>query len=63
MTDVRKTAELHWNYTKGIIERVMKLCAVDDSFQIEEFIEMCHYIYVEVFIHGYKHRVGECDSK
>ncbi len=44
--EIRKEAEAHWNYTRGLIDA----CDVD-----EEAIALACYCYIQAYIHAYKH--------
>ena len=52
--DVRKTAEKHWEYTKGLIEKSVESLNIVNVHS--PLTELHHYLYIEAFIHGYKHR-------
>jgi len=56
LLDIRLVAEKHWLYTEGLIKTSLE--AVGDQFT-KGSLEMMHYLYVEAFIHGYKHRLEE----
>jgi len=60
LIDIRLTAEKHWEYTKLILQKAIEITEppVEPDF-LDRLIEMCHVIYVEPFVHGYKHRLEE----
>jgi hypothetical protein len=45
--EIRKMAEDHWEYTKKVI--------VASSTLDDKEVELCHMLYVESMIHGFKH--------
>lgn len=66
MSDIKKLAEDHWQYTKNVIGKTIGRVHSNDpeiQFLIEKFkedwIELCHYLYIEAFAHGYKHKEDE----
>ena len=46
-TELKKLATAHWGYTLGIINLMLRLCK---------------YLYIQAFIHGYKHRNDEIEK-
>lgn len=60
LQDIRLIAELHWDYTKLIIEKTLRLIEppLEEDF-IERFMDFAKTLYIEPFIHGYKHRLDE----
>lgn len=50
----RESAEAHWKYTLGIIERLpIEGVAIIDEYQ--KWLPLLEYLYVEALLHGYKH--------
>lgn len=47
----RQTAERHWQYNKGLIQKLDTRLTTD----YWGYLEVMHYLYVEAFIHGIKH--------
>lgn len=45
---IKDMAEAHWDYTSCVIQKSNP--TLDD-----DMIELCRYLYVESFIHGFKH--------
>lgn len=60
LQDIRLVTELHWDYTKLIIEKTLRLTEppLTEEF-LEHFLDLCKTLYIEPFIHGYKHRLDE----
>ena len=54
MNDAEKTANEHWKYTEGIINKFRK-----QEMSINEILKLCKYLYIQAFIHGFKHGVEE----
>lgn len=48
MAEIRKQAEAHWKYTYGVIKIMLKLVK---------------YLYIEAYVHGYKHGMAEVDDQ
>ena len=46
--ELRKIANAHWSYTLGVINLMLRLCK---------------YLYIEAFIHGYKHKRDEKENE
>jgi len=46
--EIRKLAEEHWKYTKGVIDRIDGRC-----------VELAEYLYIQAFIHGYGHALKD----
>ena len=44
----RESAEKHWLYTKKVME-------LTNPSLSETVLDLCHYLYVEAFLHGAKH--------
>ena len=60
MYNPREDAEKHWVYTEGIVRKTIEMFSeYADDDKIEPFIAMCKYIYIEVFVHGFKHHKEE----
>ena len=62
--DIKESAEKHWGYTNGIIERCLEWkqegeIPVYREMNTEEWVELCHYLYIQAFTHGVKHGVDE----
>lgn len=47
---VEETAQAHWIYSRGIIDRI-----VGEEASSDDVLSLCEYLYVQAFIHGYKH--------
>jgi hypothetical protein len=58
--DIRLVAEKHWEYTKLILQKAIEITEppVDPDF-LDRLLEAFHVVYVEPFVHGYKHRLEE----
>jgi hypothetical protein len=58
---IRLVAEKHWEYTKSIIEKTFRYAKVRDytEEEIQFLLDLLHTLYVEPFVHGYKHRLEE----
>jgi len=55
---IRKIAEAHWEYTEEIINLVSDLLLHNEEEDIEiskQAKDLMHFLYVEAFIHGFKH--------
>jgi len=48
----RKEAEAHWEYTDGLMVKIIKLYGQPLTDEMRDLIRYC---YVEAMIHGYKH--------
>ena len=64
--NIKESAEAHWKYTEGIINLCLEWKHEGDvpiyrDMDTEEWIEVCHYLYVQALVHGYGHGVE--DSK
>lgn len=57
LIDIRLTAEKHWEYTKKVIEKSLLISMNKED--VKKLLKICHIIYTEPFIHGYKHRLEE----
>ena len=53
--EIKKLDEEHNEYTFGVIERSMNF----EKMDFEQLNILCEYLYVQSFIHGYKHGVDE----
>jgi hypothetical protein len=69
MAGIRELAEEHWLYTRGVIEKTLgKVHSNDQEVQYliekfkEDWIELCHYLYIEAFCHGWKHKEDEIND-
>jgi len=51
MDRVKKLAEEHWKYTKGVIDRIDDRC-----------VDLAEYLYIQAFLHGYKHAIDDKDK-
>ena len=63
--NIKESAEAHWKYTEGIINLCLEWkheggVPIYRDMDTEEWIEVCHYLYVQAMVHGYKH--GRDDS-
>ena len=61
MTKVRDLALAHWKYTELVISKSLD-CAIPKNIlrRIKIYImELCKFLYIEAFVHGYKHRDEE----
>lgn len=52
---IRDDAEKHWSYTEGVIRRALEIHCQDKLDEISYIIELCHYLYIEAMVHGFKH--------
>ena len=50
--DIRKIAETHWEFIEGLLVACNK-------FDTEEELNAVKYLYIESFIHGWKHAVEQ----
>jgi len=50
---VSKLAEAHWEYVKGLLSR---------GRASEGVLDLCEYIYITSFIHGYKHAIQDVEN-
>lgn len=61
--DIRETAELHWEYTKKIIDKTIRITEPPPTEEfMESFLELLHVLYVEALVHGYKHKEDEING-
>lgn len=58
--EMQKLAEEHYIYTEGIIKRLIVSNSQLGLELDEKTLELCKYLYIEAFKHGYKH--GQEDS-
>ena len=58
MNKVRELAVKHWNYTEVVISKALDCCIPRGILRdIKVYImELCKFLYIEAFIHGWKHR-------
>jgi len=49
--ELKKLAEDHWKYTKGVIDRIDDRC-----------VELAEYLYVQAWMHCHKHLMDEKDK-
>ena len=52
--EIKKIAQDHWEYSKGILERTTRSELTD-----EDVVELCGYFYTKALVHGYKHGVDD----
>ena len=56
--EIREIAESHWKYTSVVIQKSLKsTCIFKPALEInlEDYLELVHFLYVEAMVHGYKH--------
>ena len=62
--NIRETAELHWCYTRKIIEKTILITEPQPTPEfLESFLELCHTLYVEAMVHGWKHKEDEINGQ
>lgn len=53
--EIDRLAQEHWEYTKQVIERTMKLCGKEEE-EIAHILDFAHNLYIPAMIHGWKHK-------
>ena len=57
--NIKELAELHWEYTKGVIIASLHQDELFHAKEVARWVELCHYLYVQAMVHGYKHKEDE----
>lgn len=67
--NIRESAELHWKYTEELIRKSITASIVFKSkenwqniINNSQILELCEFLYIEAFIHGYKHKCEELNE-
>lgn len=56
--ELDELAENNWRYTEGIIQRMLTSRITDIQLG-KDTLEIFHFIYIQAFKHGWKHREQE----
>lgn len=58
--NIRTVAEKHWEYPGKLIEKLMLTVGEDeDERELINTMIFLKFLYIEPFVHGYKHRLEE----